>query len=323
VLRLGAPPGVFAAATVTAFAERTGVRVEAEAYDSEAEALLRVAAGGDTPPFDALLVGSDTLRELVAADAVEPLAGPLIPNRRLVTPPWDDPLFDRGGDHSVPHTYETLGYALAPGVDTDPSDTWRGFFALAETRPGDVAVPPEPAAVVGAALSSAGRPWNSTDAGDLAAARQVLVAAAAALRVEGELDRTTVGRRAAVLALSRGFVRADERGVRFAVPLDGTVAPTLVWCIPVYARSPVSAHAWLDHVLDPAVAADNVRASGRGSPVAAAAYLLPTALVADPAVFAPVDALPALTFEALSEDAHEMRRTVWAEVFAGVPAGTM
>jgi spermidine/putrescine-binding protein len=289
--------------------------VEIETHASDAEVVLRLAAAGAVPPFDAILIEQATLRELIAGDAVETVARRLIPNRSLIATPWSDPSYDPGGRHSIPQSYTPVGYALGPDAATEPAGTWQGFFALAAAQPGEVAVPDDGPVVIGAALVATGRRWNSDDPRDLAAARDVLTPLAPGLLVEGTLERAGLGRRRAALASGAGFRSPLRGGVRFVVPSDGTITRCRLWCIPVYARSPVSAHAWLDYVLDPANAADSVRASGLATPVLAASYLLPAGVLADPAVFVPPDDVPGLTFENLSDDAIAHRRELWAELF--------
>ena len=95
-----------------------------------------------------------------------------------------------------------------------------------------------------------------------------------------------------MLCTGLGF-RDPGRGVRFVVPPEGTIARPRLLCIPPYAPDPVSAHAWLNHALDPLTAARDTIRTGRATPVGEAAFALPPALLANPAVFPP--ALPPVT----------------------------
>jgi putrescine transport system substrate-binding protein len=315
VLRVSVPRDALDRATVGAFSRRTGVRVVVERHTSDLNLLAALAAAGDRPPFDAVLVEDDALEFLVAGDRVEPLERGLIRNRRLVQSPWDDTPADPGRRHSVVRDYLTVGFALAPGTRVAPPASWEGFFALASEAADAVAVPAEPAVVVGAAMVASGRSWNGVQPADIAAARDVLAPLAASLAIEGTLERPAARDRPAVLAASTAFARADGGSARFVVPVDGSITRARSWCIPVYSRAPVSAHAWFDFALDPASAAAGVRFSGRASPVGEAGYLLEEAILADPAVFAPRAAVDGLTFEDLPSEARDARAELWAELF--------
>ncbi len=112
-----------------------------------------------------------------------------------------------------------------------------------------------------------------------------------------------------------GFV-TPPAGVRFVVPRDGTMARARCYCLPPFAPDPVSAHAWLNHTLDPAVAAAETRYTQRATPVGPAVYQLPASLLANEAVFPP--ALPAvpLTFSNVSPAGAQLRADLWQELTA-------
>jgi spermidine/putrescine-binding protein len=143
----------------------------------------------------------------------------------------------------------------------------------------------------------------------------LLLSVRTSIVVEGSVDRGHLGDRLAVLSTGIGF-RDPGRHVRFVIPPEGTIARPRLLCIPPYAPDPVSAHAWLNHSLDPLTAArDSVR-TGRATPVGAAAFALPASLLANPAVYPP--ALPPVTlgFADTSTAGIEARGQVWQEVVA-------
>ena len=105
---------------------------------------------------DVVLVDQETLAGLIDEKRVEPLDRTLITNRKLVEPPFDDPPFDSGSAHSVPKDYTVVGFALAARPGAAAPATWADLFALASTFPGRVAVPDDPAIVIGAALVATG-----------------------------------------------------------------------------------------------------------------------------------------------------------------------
>ncbi|MGN6869765.1 MAG: hypothetical protein ACTHMY_15340, partial [Solirubrobacteraceae bacterium] len=116
--------------------------------------------------------------------------------------------------------------------------------------------------------------------------------------------------------LGEGFV-SPPADVRFVIPAEGTLARARCYCIPVYAPDPVSAHAWLNHTLDPSIAAAETRFTQRATPVGPAVYQLPASMLANEAVFPPSLPQTPLTFANLSPQAVALRTQLWTELLAG------
>jgi spermidine/putrescine transport system substrate-binding protein len=310
-LHLSLPEAAVSPAFLERFRSRTGVRVSVRPEPSGEELLLELAAGA-SGKIDVALVDDATLAFLVAQQDVEPLARSLLPNRDLLAPPFSDPPFDPGGRHSVPKDYTVLGYALVRASLFDTGDTWAGLFRMAESLPGRVAVPDDPVTVVGAALVSLGLDWNSESAADLDAARRTLLALKGALAIGG---RRRAGRGGILAAVGPGsrYVEAGP-SVRFVVPAEGTAIRMRSYCIPIRAPDPVTAHAWMNASLDPAVAAEETLYTRRASPVADANFLLPVDVLANPAVYPPAQLVERLGFTDLSEDGLAARADIWKEL---------
>ncbi len=308
-LVLSLPPGAVSAATLRGFGERTGVRLDVRPQRSDEELLLDLA-GGRGGTIDIALVQGRTLAGLVSSGAVEPLATSLLPNLHGLLAPFDDPPYDRGSRHSVPRDYTTVGYASAAGLPVTPPGSWIGFFRLARAFPGRVAVPDDPETVLGAALVALGYGWNSDRAGEVAAAGALLRSLRRSLVVGGRVADPSLRRRVAALCTGASVARAGG-GVRFTVPVEGSVVRMRSFCLPLLAPDPVSAHAFLNYSLEPGVAAAEVRRTLRASPVGLANYLLPPRLLTDEAVYPPAEALPNLTFADVSDAGMALRRDAW------------
>jgi spermidine/putrescine-binding protein len=308
-LLLALPNNAVDPATVSAFVADFGVRT-------------RVVQGHlndltDVGEADVALVDDTTLASLVSSKLVEAIDRSLVANRKLLLPPFDNPPYDRGNHHGVAKDYVCAGFAVSTADVASPPSTWRGFFLLATTFPGRVAVPPDRDMVIGAALTAAGHDWNSSSSSDLSDAADILLPLRNTLVIDG-----TVARRdlppplVAAMCLGEGFV-TPPANVRFIVPLEGTLARARCYCIPVYAPDPVSAHAWLNHTLEPSIAAAETRFTQRATPVGPAVYQLPGSMLANEAVFPPALPQAPLTFASLNAQGVALRTQLWGEVLAG------
>jgi spermidine/putrescine-binding protein len=313
-LRLAVPPSALAPTTIPGFAQTFSVHVHAVAPLPA----LDFAHGA----ADVALVDQLTFMGLVQQGLVESIDRSLVGNRRLLTPPFDDPSYDSGGHHSVPLDYTIVGFAYQElfGFLTRRPTTWAEFFHLAKLRPLRVAVPDDPSVVIGAALTALGHDWNSNSQSDLEDAYTLLLSVRKVLVVGGDVDQARIGTRAAVLATGRSFV-SPPVGVSFVVPAEGTIARPRLLCIPAFAPDPVTAHAWLDYALDPFVAAADTRATSRATPVSTAVYLLPDSLLENPAVFAPAFPVVPVGFANPTPAGLAARDQIWLDFTRRDPRG--
>ena len=307
-LLLTLPPGEVAPTTISSYVSDLGVKVSV--IPGELNTLTDVGRA------DVTLIDDVTLAQLISAKLVEPIDRNLVANRKLLLPPFDSPSYDKGGRHSVPKDYVAAGFAVSTFDVTDPPSTWLQFFDLAAALPGRVAVPPDPDVVIGAALTAAGHDWNSSSSSDIADAADILLPLRQDLVIAGSMLRTRLAAPiVAALCYGQGFTTPPP-GVRFVVPAEGTLARARCYCIPLYAPHPVSAHAWLNHTLDPTVAAAETRYTRRATPVGPAAYQLPVSLLANDAVFPPALPPTPLTFANVSTSGAEQRADLWRELIA-------
>jgi spermidine/putrescine transport system substrate-binding protein len=307
-LMLTIPPGSVAPTTISSFVDALHVKVTV--VDGDLDSLT------DVGQADVALTDDMTLLALAAQKLVEPLDRNLVSNTKLLLPPFDNPPYDRGNRHSIPKDYVTAGFALAAADVTKPPDTWREFFHLAHVLPGRVAVPPERDMVIGAALVAAGHDWNSASSSDISDAADILLPIREDLVIEGSMQRRNLpAPLAAALCFGTGLT-SPPTGVRFVVPADGTLVRVRCYCIPTYAPDPVSAHAWLNHSLEPAVAATETRYTDHATPVGPALYELSPATVANPAIFPPALPQAPLTFASPDAAADPQRAQLWSDLTA-------
>ena len=311
-LRFSAPPGLVSPVVVTSFERSTGVHVEQLVAPPEVDLLLEMRAGV-IGQMDAIMVGAPTLAALVNSKQVEPLDGKLVPNRSALTAPFDNPPSDPHNSHGVPFDYTFVGVAITGGVPVAPKDSWRGFFKLARNFPGRVGVLDNGNIMIGAALLARGHSWDSTSDGDLADATALLQSLQSSLVVLPPGAPARLGRRIAQIGYSSSYT-TDRPGSRFFLPAEGSQAFVRSFCIPILAPDPVSAHAWLNHVIDPLTAAAQVQHSLRPTPVLAARSLLPQAIVQNPAICPPADIVPNLVQSKLAASDIAHRQALWVSV---------
>jgi spermidine/putrescine transport system substrate-binding protein len=313
-LRLSLPRRAVAPSTLHGFAAATGVRVTTVHQPPSSRFLLDLAAG-QQGRLDVALVEEGTLRYLLANGLVEPIDKSLVPERKLISAPFNNPPYDPGGAHSVGKDYAVIGFATSEASLVDPPGSWRRLFEYARKHRHRVQVADDSEVMVGAAMLALGHPWSSANPGDLADARALLGALTGKLVVGGRLDRQTIDDRAAVIASGVGF-RNPPDGVSFVVPSEGTIIHMRSYCVLALAPDPVSSHGWLNATLDPKTVKADVQVARLASTVGASDYLIPESLTENPAIYPPAELADVIVFSTTTDAGAVARAAVWDSVKA-------
>jgi spermidine/putrescine transport system substrate-binding protein len=311
-LRLSLPRRAVAGSTLRAFTAETGVHITTVSQPPPSRLLLDLAAG-QQGRLDIALVEEGTLRYLLANDLVEPIDKSLVPERKLISGPFDDPPYDPGGAHSVAKDYSVVGFATTESSLVDPPGSWKRLFQYARANPHRVEVPDDPEVVMGAAMLALGHPWSSASPGDLADAKALLGSLTGKLAVGGRLERHTIDERTAVIASGVGF-RKPSIGVHFVVPTEGTIIHMRSYCVLALAPDPVSSHAFLNATLDPTTVRADVEVARLASTVGASDYLIPEALTENPAIYPPSELADVIIFSTTTDAGAAARAAVWDSV---------
>jgi len=260
------------------------VDVSVESFTSMPEAVARLRSpDGD---FDVVFPTMEALAGLVKDGLLLPLTPDLLPNRRNL---WrffqDGPFYDPEQRHSVPYTVYTTGIgwrrdlvaaADAPSALANPYDAfWNPRYR------GAVGIYDDYREAIAMALLRRGGDPNTGDAVNIEGAVDDLIELITAVEVEvsaeGAYEELQSGEYAVQQSWSGDLLSArrfgssahDTGAIAFTWPRGGIVGCDLT-AICVRGRSPVLAHAFLNHLLVDDVALRNFAWNGYQPPVAAA-----------------------------------------------------
>jgi spermidine/putrescine transport system substrate-binding protein len=153
------------------------------------------------------------------------------------------------------------GIAWRSSKVPSPPKSWREFFDLAKDgRLGKVSLLDDQREVLGAALLALGRSPNSRDAGEIAAARDLVKAAKANVaKFDSDDPATSLTQGETVLAQGWSGMfangRMEDPEITFTVPSEGAFQYVDNWSIPKSAPDPDLAHAFIDFLMRPEIAA--------------------------------------------------------------------
>ncbi len=266
--------------TLSAFSTEHGVQVVLETYESNEE--LVAALRAEPGRYDLVVPSCDTLPGLVRAGLLQPLRRDLLPNREhLADLFWENP-YDPGDRFSVPYLWGTTGLAWRSDKVTLVPASWRVFHKSALAR--RMTQLDDPHDAIGAWLKFRAYSINSADPAELAVAKSDALLAKANLRAyrSAPVKKDLISGEVWIAQLWNGDAAQaalEEPAIRYVIPDEGSSLWTDCVAVPRGARNPVAAHAFIDFVHRPEVAAAIARFTHYGTPNASANALLerPTA----------------------------------------------
>jgi spermidine/putrescine transport system substrate-binding protein len=273
---------------VRRFEREHDCRVVIDTFESNEAmyAKLKAGAGG----YDLLTPSSYMVSLMRAQGLVRPLDHALLPNLSHVDPEYLAMAIDKSMDHSVPYMITNTGIAYLEGRVKDVVPSWR-MFGRTDLR-GRMTMFNDMRETIGAALKCLGYSLNSTDPAELAAAEKLLLEWKPNL-AKFDNEQYKIGLASGEFLLVHAWsgdifqVRKENPAVRFVVPEEGTVISCDDLVIPAGAREVALAHAFIDFLLDPAVAAENTAVIYYLCPNKDSYPLLPAEIRENPGIFLP------------------------------------
>lgn len=302
-----------AADTIARFEQESGVRVTYDTYESNEEMVAKLVAGGDG--YDIVAPSGYLVPVLAQAGLLRPLDHAVLTNWAHLLPLFVDAEADPGGRYAMPYQWGTTGLAYRRDLVSAPPQGW-GIFADPALR-ARLTMLDDGREVLGSMLKWRGHSVNAVDHGELYRAKQDALQVKPNLRaylsasVKGQLISGDV----VVAQLWSGDTRQaqlEEPRIEFAIPLEGSLLFTDYMAVPRAAPDPRAAHAFLNYILRPTVAAEISEQTGYGPTNGPA-----IALMRHPVPPPDPQLLRRLEFQRDLGPATDLWDRLWTEVKAG------
>lgn len=304
--------------TTDEFAREFNAQVELAIVPSAAELIERMK--GASTGVDVLVPPDYAVRELSALHKLAKLDHALLGNLVHL-----EHQFRVGRAHdatsavSVPKDWGTTGFMYRVDLVPETALSWADFWQLAEKYSGRVTVLDSPGEVVGAALKMRGYSYNETHPDALSGALADLV------RLRGHLlafetdykPLLAAGEACLALGWNGDAAALQARGVpiRYVVPAEGSQIWEDDWAISAQTGELGLAHAFLNFLMRPYIAAQEARYTRYATANRAGRSLLTGEERNDPSVY-PADSVRSKLEAGLPLDAAgQLRRDqLWAEL---------
>lgn len=259
--------GQGAEAAISGFRQASGIRVEYEAFETDAVLEIKLLAGRSG--FDVVVPAAASLGRLTAAGVLQELDRSKLPSlgRADATVLRQLAVYDPGNRHALPWRSGVIGIGYRPdrvreALGTDRIDSWALFDPAnaARLQGCGIAVLDDPAGILGAALVHLGRNPNGLGEADLAEAEALLLAIRPYVRSihpAQYVDELARGEVCVAVGRDTGIAQARAAGaaadlpveIAWAVPGEGTVTWVDVLAIAEDAPHPDNAHAFIEHMM--------------------------------------------------------------------------
>jgi spermidine/putrescine transport system substrate-binding protein len=304
--------------TLRQFESEFQAKVNLEIVPSAVELIERMKSG-DTAP-DVLVPPDYAVRELGAENHLALLDHAKLPNMEYL-----EERFQSGRPHdmqsriSIIKDWGTTGFMYRTDMIYETLQSWVDFWKLAEKCSGRVTVLDSPGEVIGAALKMRGHSYNASSADLLAGARDDLLNLTPhllafetnykPLLTSGEACLSLGWNGDAAVLISQGVP------IQYVVPSEGSQIWEDDWGIAAGAPNPELAHAFLNFVLRPEVAAQEAKYTRYATGNHTALTLLDEEMRNDPSTYPPQEILQKLEAGMpIGEEGQKRREELWGEV---------
>ena len=321
-----------------AFTKETGIRVRYDTFDSNDTLETKLLAGKSG--YDVVVPTAYFLERQIKAGVFQKLDKAKLPHLGATWPAIAKHLaaYDPGNQYAVNYMWGTVGIGydvkkarevLGPERDIDSWNTVFGPGELMKFKDCGVHMLDSSDDILPAALHFLGRDPNSTDPADLEKAADLVAKVRPAVRKfhsSEYLNALASGEICLVVGWSGDIKQAQKRAaeakngveIGYTVPKEGAQMFFDNLAIPKDARNAVEAHAFIDYMLRPEVAAKNTNFLSYANGNLASQSLIDPAILNDRTIY-PDEATMARLYTINAHDAKTTRlmNRLWTKIKTG------
>lgn len=323
--------------TIADFEARTGIKVTYDVYDSNEILETKLLTGGSG--YDVVVPAGPLLERNLSANVFLKLDKSKLPNLATMDPDIMRRAanHDPGNQHGFTYLWGTTGLGYNPAMiekalGTRTIDSWAAVFdpaVAAKLADCGIAMLDAPHDVLSLARIYLGLDMNSETPEDLAAAEAVLMKVRPFVRYfdsSRHVNDLASGEICIAIGWSGGMLQARARGataatpveVAYAIPKEGAPIWFDMIAIPIDAPHPENAHAFLDYLMDPEVAAGITNLVQQPTGSAAALPFVDERIASDPAVYPTDEVMQRLqTYSAPSAEFSRQENRAWTRIRSG------
>jgi spermidine/putrescine transport system substrate-binding protein len=305
--------------TYKRFTAETGVKVKKDFYPSNEDLQAKLQAGARG--YDLVVPTGYMVKILAEANLLEEIDWSKLPTvQKNLDQKFRKLPYDPEETHSVPKDWGTTGFVYRTDMIDRKLTSWADFYEAAMgPLSKKVTVLDSYPEVIGSALKKNGFSYNTEDEAELEQAKQDLLALKPhILAITSSEYRQMVINGRAAMALGwngDGALVAAEKPADYVVPEEGSEFWVDTYAIPVGARNPDAAYAWIDHAYEPQISALETEYHNYGSTLKRSLLegVIDAKVLANPDVFPSDETVEKLEPNSYGPDGDRIRQRIWTE----------
>lgn len=299
------------------FEEETGITVVYETYDTN-ESMYQKLKSGSTK-YDLIFPSDYMVEKLIAEDMISTIDYKNIPNYKYIMEDFRNPDYDPGNKYSVPYMWGTFGILYnSTMVDEEDVKSWDVLWNPKYKK--EIHMLDSVRDTMGISLKRLGYSINSEDPKEIEEAKNELIKqlplVQAYVNDDGK-DRLLVGDVAmGIVYNGDALVLMDENpDLKYSVPQEGTNQWVDAMCIPKIAENKEYAEMFINFILDPENAVQNVEYIEYSTPNQGAFDLLDDETKKDPTAYPSEEVLDkSEVFLNLPQNIIKIYDDAWTEI---------
>jgi spermidine/putrescine transport system substrate-binding protein len=267
-----------------------GTAIHETYYSSNDELLAKLQAGGSG--YDIVVPSQNAVGELIELKKLLKLDKSLLPNYAGFDPAWKKTSYDPTDDYKVVKDYGITMFYYRNDIVKEKPKTMLDFYKLLPKygKKGRTNLLDGAEEVVPLALMALGIDPNTDKASDFKAVEKFLLSIRKGVTTISASNIINDGS-AGKIILGQSW-NGDLRRILAARKKQGDITGVIPhgmsekwadnWCVLANAKHPKAAHAWINYLLNPAVAAQEMNYHSYAIPIPKAIEFTPKAMRADP-----------------------------------------
>ena len=319
------------------FSKETGIKVVYDVYDSNEIIESKLLPGGSG--YDIVVPTDSTMARLLKAGAIGKLDKSKLPNLTNMWPTITERLaaYDPGNDYAVDYMWGTSGIGYNTAMVSErlpdaPLDSWALLFDpkyAEKLQDCGIQVLDSPEDVFQSALAYLGKDPDSKDAADIQAAADLLKKVRPYIQKfhsSEYINALANGDICVAIGYSGDVFQARDRAaeadngvdIGYIIPKEGALMWFDSFVIPKDAPHPEAAHAFINYMLKPDVAAKNSNYVYYANGNLASQPLLSEDVKGDPAIYPDEETMGRLfTSTTYDQETQNLITRLWSEIKAG------
>ncbi|RBP61481.1 spermidine/putrescine transport system substrate-binding protein [Brevibacterium sanguinis] len=254
-------------ALIDAFKSQNDVLVQVDSYGSNEELIAKLATSRGTSGYDVVVPTGSNIPKMLKHNLLQELDFDLIPNFEHVDPNFTHQYFDPENKYSVCKAWGTTGYVYDTTKISRDMTSWQDFIDVAQDEAaGTTSLLEDPWEVAAIALAALGYSLNTEDEAELEEAR-TLILEKIAPNTKAYIGNVATGMIQGSFTLLQAFNGDARQGMsevaspenwKFVFPTPSANLWMDCWALATGAPHPDAAHAFINHMLSPNTAIDQL-----------------------------------------------------------------